>query len=446
MPDKVNVITEETPAVASGSSSDETPSETAATEETRPLSPTAAPTSDFITTYVEYADVIEAPREAHEAIATQLLATALNPKVYIQHGALKIPLDLWLLLLSGSGFGRNTLVELARPVLEAADMNDVLFNTTWGSRQAFYQRISERPSGLFVWPELAIVLNLLRDNRFSGVKEWLTDRYDNWATPESIRYRQTGRSQDTPPIEFTQAPRINIVATSSTDWFIGNLSQDDTTGGFVPRWILMRAESSTRLVPIPGQPERRLIPVLAEHLKKARQLEGAADMSAVQATYTEWYTNTHQRFSEQPYQALAMPFFNRLRTHVLKLALIYEVSRSLRLQVSTEAMERSFQAAKASEESILALLPTGMNREGAEVDRMAHRVAQSGTTGLLRSELTRAFQHIRASDRDNRLRTLVEGGLVARFYTETSGRSAEVLVHRDHVAEHTARFPDDRQS
>lgn len=365
MPDKVSVMTDETPAVASASSGGETPSEIVAREEAGQTTPTAAPASDFITTYVEYADVIEAPREAHEAIAIQLLATALNPKVYIQHGAIKIPLDMWLLLLSDSGFGRNTLVELARPVLEAADMSEVLFNTTWGSRQAFYQRISERPSGLFIWPELAVVLSLLRDSRFSGVKEWLTDRYDNWSTPESIRYRQTGRShQDTPPIEFTRAPRLNIVATSSTDWFIGNLSQDDTTGGFVPRWILMRAQSATRLVPVPAEPNQRLVPVLAEHLKKARQLEGAADMSAVQAMYKDWYKETHQRFSEQPNQALAMPFFNRLRAHVLKLALIYEVSQSLSLKVSTKAMERSFQAAKSSEDSVLALLPTGMNREG----------------------------------------------------------------------------------
>lgn len=267
MPDEARVLAEEAPAISSASSS-ETPGETAEPEPAPHPSQTSASASDFITTYVEYADVIEAPKEAHEAIATQLLATAINPKVYIPHGAIKIPLDLWLLLLSGSGFGRNTLVELARPVLEAADMADVLFTSTWGSRQAFYQRISERPSGLFVWPELAVVLRNLRDNRFAGVKEWLTDRYDNWSTPESIRYRQTGRSQDTPPIEFTEAPRLNIVATSSTDWFIGNLSQDDATGGFVPRWILMQAESPTRLVPIPRQRNEALVPVLAEHLKK----------------------------------------------------------------------------------------------------------------------------------------------------------------------------------
>jgi hypothetical protein len=445
MPGEESVFVEETPAVSSAPST-ETSGETAELEPAPHPSQTAESMSDYITTYVEYADVIEAPKKAHEAIAIQLLATALNPKVYIQHGAIKIPLDMWLLLLSDSGFGRNTLVELARPVLEAADMSEVLFNTTWGSRQAFYQRISERPSGLFIWPELAVVLSLLRDTRFSGVKEWLTDRYDNWGTPESIRYRETGRSyQDTPPIEFTQAPRLNIVATSSTDWFIGNLSQEDTTGGFVPRWILMRADSPTRLVPIPRPTNQRLVPVLAEHLKKARQLEGAADMSAVQAMYTEWYKETHERFSEQPNQALAMPFFNRLRTHVLKLALIYEVSQSLSLKVSTEAMEQSFQAAKASEESTLALLPTGMNREGTEVDRMAHRVAQAGSDGLLRSELTRAFQHVRANDRDNRLRTLTEGGVVVRFYRGTTGRSAEVLVHRDHADEHAERFPDDTQ-
>jgi hypothetical protein len=82
--------------------------------------PSAQPdSSDFISAYANYADVLEAPRAVHEAVAISLLAAVLNKGVSIEYGGLSLTLDLWTLLLSGSGFGRNTLVSLAYPILDA---------------------------------------------------------------------------------------------------------------------------------------------------------------------------------------------------------------------------------------------------------------------------------------------------------------------------------------
>jgi hypothetical protein len=331
------------------------------------------------------------------------------------------------------------------PVLEAAGLNHILLNTTWGSKQAFYQNVAEHPTGLFVWPELGAVLKNLADSRFAGVKEWLTDRYDNLNVPEEIRYRDTGNSSDTPSIRFESAPRLNVLATSSFDWFINNLAQEDTTGGFVPRWILTKSRQATRLVPIPKCTDTRLIKPLAEYLLRASELQGVAEISRVEKQYEHWYRATHKRFSAQPNQALAMPFFNRLRTHVLKLALIYEASQSLTLQVSETAMRRAIDAARNAEQTIFFLLPTGLNREGSEVEKMARQINIAGPEGLLRSELTHGFQHIKARDRESRVQTLIEGGQAYRFRRPTTGRSAEVLVHRDHLEKHAEQFSEDKQ-
>src|SRR5260370_39710867 len=69
--------------------------------------------SDFITTYADFADVFEMPRPVHEWVAAQLIASVLNGKVFIKWGAVTYPLDLWVLLLSGSGQGRNTATDVA---------------------------------------------------------------------------------------------------------------------------------------------------------------------------------------------------------------------------------------------------------------------------------------------------------------------------------------------
>ena len=161
--------------------------------------------TDFIRTYVGYADVLEVPQMMHEAVAVQIIASVLNSNgVRIPHGANCYSMDIWIVLLSGSGAGRSTLVNLADPLLEGANLGSLVRNIQWGSGPALHQQMASTPSGLFVWGELSEKLQLLNDSRFGGMKQWLTDRYDNFRLPESIEYRQTQKkSQDTPSIIFT---------------------------------------------------------------------------------------------------------------------------------------------------------------------------------------------------------------------------------------------------
>lgn len=195
---------------------------------------------DFIEEYVEYADIFEAPPEAHEAVALTTISAAANGKVWIRNGGQRLPLDKWTLLLSGSGVGRNTLVSLLWPVLKEAGLEGLARNTTWGSKQGFYQDLAENPTGFFVWEEVSAALKALSDSKFGEAKQWLTNCYDNERPPSAIRYRKTGLGQDTPPIEFVMPPRISILATSSRDWFVNCLSQEDSMGGFIRRRAALR--------------------------------------------------------------------------------------------------------------------------------------------------------------------------------------------------------------
>jgi len=92
-----------------------------------------------------------------------------------------------------------------------------------------------------------------------GAKEWLTDRYDDLSIPASWVYRKTGKETDTPPIVFQFAPRLNILATSSEEWFFKNLAVEDSAGGFVPRWLLIRVTGPGRDVAIPPDLDERAL-------------------------------------------------------------------------------------------------------------------------------------------------------------------------------------------
>lgn len=398
---------------------------------------------DFISTYTRYADVLEAPREMHEMVATQLIATSLNINgVKILNGSTKCFFDLWLVLLSGSGFGRSTLITMADPIIEKAEIEDFYRTETWGSSQGLQQQISMHPTGLYVWGELSEILRLLNDRQFINAKTWITDRYDNYKIPASITYRETGKKTDTPPIEFKQPPRINILATSSLEWFFSNLAQEDSTGGFLPRWLLVVADDTEKIVPRPKLTDQRLLKSLADHLKKVTLIKGDADFSNINRAYGSWYHETIRRFRNQPNKALAKAYFNRHRVHILKLAVIYEVSSSLSLKVSIASWRRAVRTARKLEKAIFQYLPTGMNSSGYLLKQMEDRIRSAGPEGLRKSIFTRTFQHQKPWERDNGLTTLIDTETVQKFFLTTRGRPAEVLVHKDHLAEFQKRHKE----
>ena len=285
-------------------------------------------TEDLITNYVNYADIFEAPPEAHEAVMQTLIAAVANPNVHIQNGGQKLSLDLWTLLLSPSGMGRNTLVSMMRELLRRANITDLLKNNSWGSVQGLFQDLAENPNAFFVWEELAANLKMLADARFGNAKEWLTDRYDNFETPSAITYRRSGRGNDTPTIEFRGAPRICILATSSHEWFTEALEERDSLGGFIPRWFIVNLPKSERCIPTPSEPDSSFVGPLVESLNRVKGLKGVIDVAPIRADYEKWYRETQERFDNQEQHRLATAFFARHRVHFLKLASIYGISET----------------------------------------------------------------------------------------------------------------------
>ncbi len=388
-------------------------------------------TGDFISGYAKYADVLEAPRILHELVGKQIVATVLNRNgVCIPFRAFNYSLDLWMTLLSGSGGGRSTLVGLTAPILKEAKMEDIESSARWGSSQAFYQHFADKPTGLLVWGEMAEKLKMLNDPRFATTKEWMVDRYDNFKIPAPFVYRVTGKKSDTPPIEFEQAPRINILATSASAWFFRNLVEEDSVGGFLPRWVIVRADSDGKSVPIPEAPDASLIRPLAEKLTEIGQLNGEADLSAIEPAYKKWYDSTRPRFEAQPDQALAAAYWHRHRGHVLKLATIYEASQNASLKVSIRAWLRASQFARKIEQSIFALLPSGMSYLGYDLTRIEERIKKAGPDGLSRNELTRCFQSMDARGREEKIKTLVDTGQIVPVNLTTAGRTKRVFIHQ----------------
>lgn len=398
--------------------------------------------SDFIETYANYADVRELPRTMHEAVGVQLIAATLNRcGVSIPLGADTLSLDLWQVQLSDSGAGRSSLLGAVYPVLDSAGMRGLVCGESWGSEPALYQGFAERPTGLFVWGEIAERLKLLNRRDFGSAKQWLTDRYDNFSTPDAITYRRTGNGKDTPPILFSSAPRISILATSSERWFFSNLEEADSAGGFIPRWMLIRAGEPTKDVPITRKLDLESARRLGESLRHVADSlkERRASILEVESDYKAWYCETKRRFEAQPDRALAMAYFNRHRSHVVKLAVIYEVSSSMAVGVTRRSWERAVEKGRQLEHTIFELLPTGMSDSGHRLQEMEEYIERARDSGLLKSVFTRKFQRVDRRQREDWLQTLIAGERVKDYPKGTQGRMAHVLVHVNWAAKYEAQ-------
>jgi hypothetical protein len=180
-------------------------------------------------------------------------------------------------------------------------------------------------------------------------------------------------------------------------------------------------------------------------LIRIAEIKGDADLTDILPLYEQWYGEAKRRFDNQPDAELANAYFNRHRVHILKLAVIYEVSRSLSLRPSEASWKRAARAAKRLEDTIFSLLGTGMNKEGFAIRQMEDRIKKAGADGLPLSELTRAFQHDNKSIRVQRLQTLLGGETVLAFQRQTAGRTAIILVHHNAIDDYLLRHPDDKQ-
>lgn len=168
-------------------------------------------------------------------------------------------------------------------------------------------------------------------------------------------------------------------------------------------------------------------------------------MSAVEEQYDQWYRAAHGRFSDGPNASMAMPFYSRLRTHVLKLALIFEVAKSGSLLVSEDAMRKAIEIASQIEETVFELVKTGISHEGSEVNKMLVFVRSRGVAGATQSELTKNFYSVPEWERKPRLQTIVDSGDVTPFQRiNTGGRPGLVYVFKDFIAQHKEQYPDDK--
>jgi hypothetical protein len=379
---------------------------------------------DFIKNYVFCNDRYESPTELHEVIAIALLAAIANQNhITFEYSARPTSLDLWIAAVLASGSGKNESTVPARQMAE----NFLTFaNTGWGSPEYFFEALATAGdrSQFWVFTEAAGLLARLNEPRWAGVKAFLTDLYDSPNTPATIKHRTNKKGEaNVPDIVFTAAPRTNILLMSNSDWYVESLQQSDATGGFLARFIPVWLPDSKRLVHYVPEPSSELWTLLVAKLARISQVTGQADLSEVYSPdpdclYARWYRETADRWREKG--AFSGVFFKRWRVFVLKLAVIFELSRSESLKVSKASFDRAAAWLRKLEAVTFKLTEDGFSPDALRLHRKENFFKAAGAAGVTLAKYTTRFRGERPSSRrKDDLAALLEMQSIFKVKAET---------------------------
>ena len=379
------------------------------------------------------------------------VAAIANPNLVIWNGDLKVSFDLWQILLKGSGAGKNSILSPFHEILEAAGLGDVISDVGFGSFSHAMQHFSERPNDLLIMPEMSATLEDWRHKQFGGLIPWITNLHDEFRIPKGKEYRKRAdddEKKETPPITFTQAPRVSILGMSAESWFFRALQHDDVRGGFLPRFAIDWVQEKGRRIATPRKSAQsaEMVPRLAAKLQHIANLKGEMRLTPdAQARYEQWYDETADRFERFSNQAVAEPIWHRHRVHLIKFAAIYELSSSARLDITLPSLERAIARAKSLEPTIIKIAGVQLSNNGAERQEIEDFISKGGTEGQSKRDVFRNLRGKSEPEKLDILRGLMREETVYRFERKSgaAGRPGEHYVHHTHFKGYTAAHKSD---
>lgn len=353
--------------------------------------------SDFRNYLVRRTD---APAVFHMHAGLCSLAVAMGVACSVDGPARAIYPNLNSVLLAPSGMGKSVPLDMCANIVRKAQLGDRLLPTSF-SQEALLQRLSEENIGLFVIQEFAAFQALISRDYNSGAEQTLTELYD---VPDVFerKLRMNG---------FTlRTPCITILGASSPDWFAQAFKGSALRGGWLARFLFCPSREAGQPIGDPGPRDHGVEALLADHLRRVRDLHGRFDTSAVRAQFNEYSRQCRLSARESPE-------FGGIRsrgpTMALKVAMLFHVSgdpttKQLTARDMTAAIDFVERTRKAAEHYLTE--EVAYDRKDAERLRILEIVRSEG--GIVRWSTVLKKSHLDSRDFEQGIRTLEASGRV----------------------------------
>lgn len=295
--------------------------------------------------YVNYARTLtDAPLAFHVGAGLVALAGAVGSSVAWKGGGRENWPNLYALLLAPSGlYRKSTSVDLACSFLERAAPGRVMDNEF--SPERFIKNLAEHPNAVLKEAEFSSLLERMKANYMSGLKQRLTELYD--CVPRYSRHISGDSAGPQGQRLVIDRPALSIVAASTTDWLVSSITELDLRSGFIPRFLLIPA-AQKEAEPEGGywaHPDTYAEGLLLRELaQRAHRPYGVVEFRDVRDQLIGWSNTMTRRIERGEFAEELSGMYSRISHHLGKLCALLAVSElpaAGEYRVSRDMAERS---------------------------------------------------------------------------------------------------------
>lgn len=307
---------------------------------------------DWITTFLDYTDHMEAPKLLRSWSAISAIASTLRRRVWIDQDQFTWTPSLYIIFVGPPGvLTKSTTTDLSSSLLRELPTGLVHFgpnNITWQALATSFAAASEffeYPAGSGdQYPMSAITLvsrelGSLLNPRDQDLVNLFIELYDGAKVYQKVT-KMSGN-------DTIESPWINMMGATTPSWIADNVPQSALGGGLVSRVIFLYGDEKEKFVPYPKDLirdkgahalVRKALVHDLEHI--ALTLLGAYELTAeAKAWGSKWYIDLWSGAKNHYSDDKLMGYIARKQTHMHKVAMVLAASRKDQLVITLEELQ-----------------------------------------------------------------------------------------------------------
>ena len=388
--------------------------------------------SDWLTAYVRYASVTEAPKRMHFWAGVSALAGALRRKVWIDMKRYTWYANFYIVFVAPPGIvAKSTTADISMNLLkQVAGIKfgpDVI---TWPALATAFAASSESFCYNDEWYPMSAMTLVASElgNLINPTDRDMVNLYINlWDGRKSLEKVTKMAGCDT-----IEAPWINMVACTTPHWIVDNMPPATVGGGFTSRCIFVYADKKEAFIPfvdeVVGDDDEALAETLIHDLEYiATTLTGPMRISAdarawERVRYKQFWESAASRMDSHTLEGYAA----RKQTHLFKTAMVISASRGDSMEVSLEDLQLSETMLTDIEADMDKVFRgIGQKQDSVHTDRFIDYIRRKGAV-----KYDEAYRQVHMYFPDaNDFEGIVAGAIRAGFLTLESRGDGMFLVY-----------------
>ena len=352
--------------------------------------------NDWIDSYVKYSDNSEPPRMFRMWCAISVIASVLQRKCKLEWGPITFYPNMYIVLVAPSGKARKGTA-MAAPLDFLEDLN-IKMAAEAITREALIRELANanisdpdistgaldfHSSMTIFSPELTVFIGYNNEQLMSDLTDWYDCR-NKWT------YRTKNMGTDEINGVF-----VNLIGATTPELIRDTMSLKAIGGGLTSRMIFIYEEDKGKTVPAPflTDAELGLHKQLKIDLEHIYMMKGCFEVTeAFLGCWTEWYLEQDRN---PPFTDLRFAgYIERRPNHIMKLSMILNASRTDRMILEQQDIEKAIRVLEATEIKMpLTFAGVGKYSHADTLTKVMNEIAFRGESGISQEELVNIFQN-----------------------------------------------------